>query len=137
MDGSVLMERAIILPFSVDESGSILSSNNQSRIWQSRVIAAVMTELGERVFRPQYGGTINSALFENADSADTAIRQSIQVTFSSFLTTLTLGDIATAMDSQLGTISVTIYYKLPSGEEDQVSLTTGLLTRSGDVIQEY
>lgn len=131
------MERAITLPFSVDESGSILSSNNQSRIWQSRVIAAVMTELGERVFRPQYGGTINSALFENSDSADTSIRQSIQATFSSFLKTLTLGDITTAMDSQLGTIGVTIYYKLPSGEEDQVSLTTGLLTRSGDVIQEY
>ena len=131
------MERAIILPFSIDVSGSILSSNNQNRIWQSRVISAVMTQLGERVFRPQYGGVIKSALFENSDSADTAIRQSIQVTFSSFFKTLTLGEITTSMDSQLGTISVTIYYKLPNGESDQVSLKTGLLTRSGDVIQEY
>ena len=131
------MERAIVLPFSIDESGSVLSSNNQNEIWQSRVIAGVMTELGERVFRPKYGGSINSSLFENSDTANTAIRQSVQITFSSFFKTLTLQEITTSMDSQLGTISVTIYYKLPSGEEDQVSLTTGLLTRSGDVIQEY
>jgi hypothetical protein len=53
------------------------------------------------------------------------------------LTTLKLVDIKTAMDSQLGTLSVTIYYKLPSGEADQVSVKAGYLTRSGDVIQEF
>ena len=131
------MERAIVLPFSIDASGSILSSNDPKKIWQSRVTAAVMTQLGERVFRPQYGGTIKSALFENADSADTLIKRSIQNTFTSFLKTLKLGDIVTSMDSQLGTLSVTIYYQLPNGASDQVSLKTGTLTRSGDVIQEY
>ncbi len=131
------MERAIVLPFSIDDSGSILSSNSPARIWQSRVIAAVMTQLGERVFRPQYGGTIKSSLFETYDSANAAIKKSVQNTFTSFLQSLKLGDITTSMDSQLGTLSVTIYYQLPSGESDQVSLRTGYLTRSGDVIQEY
>lgn len=131
------MERSIVLPFSIDASGSILSSNDPKRIWQSRVIAAVMTQLGERVFRPQYGGTIKSALFENSDGANTVIRRSVQNTFSSFLKSLKLVDIVTAMDSQLGTISVTIYYQLPNGQADQVSLKTGVLTLSGDVTQEY
>jgi phage baseplate assembly protein W len=129
------MERAIVLPFSVDASGSILSSNDQNKIWQTRVISAVMTELGERVFRPQYGGSIKSSLFESSDLADANIKKSVASTFTSSLQTLTLSNITTAMDSQLGTISVTIYYKLPSGAYDQVSIKAGYLTRSGDVIR--
>jgi len=131
------MERAIILPFSVDASGSILSSNDPAKIWKTRVLKAVMTHMGERVFRPKYGGTIKSALFETADSADSLIRISVKTTFTSYLKQLSLIDIKTAMDSQLGTLSVTIYYQLPNGESDQVSIKTGILTRSGDVIQEY
>jgi phage baseplate assembly protein W len=131
------MERAIILPFSLDASGSILSSSNPSRIWQSRVIAAVMTHVGERVFRPQYGGTIKASLFENSDAAITLAVRSIESTFTAYLKSLKLKDIKTSMDSQSGTLSVTIYYQLPNGELDQVSLKSGLLTRSGDVIQEY
>jgi phage baseplate assembly protein W len=131
------MERAIVLPFSIDASGSILSSNDQNKIWQTRVISAVMTEFGERVFRPQYGGSIKASLFESSDSADSNIKRSVTNTFSSYLQALTLENITTAMDSQLGTISVTIYYKLPSGASDQVSVKAGYLTRSGDVIQEF
>jgi len=131
------MERAIVLPFSLDSSGAILSSSDQNKIWQSRVIAAVMTELGERVFRPQYGGSIKSAMFETTEAADAVVKRSVATTFSSYLETLKLVDIKTAMDSQLGTLSVTIYYKLPSGEYDQVSVKAGYLTRSGDVIQEF
>ena len=131
------MERAIILPFSVDASGSILSSNDPAKIWKTRVLKAVMTHMGERVFRSKYGGTIKSALFETADAADTLIRASVRTSFTSYLKQLSLIDIKTAMDSQLGTLSVTIYYQLPNGESDQVSIKTGILTRSGDVIQEY
>jgi len=131
------MERAIVLPFSVDASGSILSSNDQNKIWQTRVISAVMTELGERVFRPQYGGSIKASLFESSDSADAGIKRSVANTFTSSLQTLTLSNITTAMDSQLGTISVTIYYKLPNGASDQVSIKAGYLTRSGDIIREF
>jgi len=131
------MERTIILPFSVDDSGAILSSNDPKKIWQSRVIAAVMTQFGERVQRPTYGGTIKSSLFDTADGATTAIKRSVENTFGSYLKSLKLQDIRTSMDSQLGTLSVTIYYQLPSGEFDQVSVKSGALTRSGDLIQEY
>jgi phage baseplate assembly protein W len=131
------MERAIILPFSLDASGSILSSNDQHKIWQSRVIAAVMTHVGERVFRPKYGGTVKSALFEDSAAASTLVTRSIENTFTSYLKSLKLKDIKASMDSQSGTLSVTIYYQLPNGELDHISLKSGSLTRSGDVIQEY
>jgi phage baseplate assembly protein W len=136
MDGSILMERAIILPFSVDSTGSILSSNDPRLIWQSRVTAAVLTGVGERIFRPKYGGFIKSILFEPSADADYIIKESVTGTFTSYLPDLTLVNITTSMDSQLSTISVTIDYKLPNGQFDQVSIKTGFLTRSGDVIQE-
>ena len=131
------MERAITLPFSIDESGSIISSNDQKKIWQSRVIAVVMTQLGERVFRPRYGGTIKSSVFENENEAAARIRESVSSVFASFLPKLALTEVRISMDVNLSVLNVIIYYKLPSGEQDAVTVKTATLTRSGDITQEY
>lgn len=131
------MERAIVLPFSIDDSGSILSSNDQRVIWQSRVTAAVMTEIGERVFRPQYGGTLKESLFQNEAEAIKTATDSVTAVFSTFLKALVLKNVSAIMDEQEGTLSLTISYTLPNKENGQVFLKTGTLNRSGDVIQEY
>jgi phage baseplate assembly protein W len=131
------MERAIVLPFSVDSSGSILSSNDQRVIWQSRVISAVMTEIGERVFRPQYGGRIKSSLFQAESDATRIANESVAEVFTNFLPALVLNNVSATMDEQEGTLSLTINYTLPNKDKGQVSLKTGTLNRSGDIIQEY
>ena len=131
------MERAIVLPFSVDSSGSILSSNDQRVIWQSRVISAVMTEIGERVFRPQYGGRIKSSLFQAESDATRIVNESVAEVFTNFLPALVLNNVSATMDEQEGTLSLTISYTLPNKDKGQVSLKTGTLNRSGDIIQEY
>jgi phage baseplate assembly protein W len=131
------MERAIVLPFSIDESGSIYSSNDQRKIWQSRVITAVMTHVGERVFRLNYGGTVRDSLFENADTAGDIVRGTVRSVFSSLLPKLVLNNVDTVMDYELGILDVTIYYALPNGDKDEVTVRTATLSRSGDVIQEY
>ena len=131
------MERAIVLPFSIDESGSVYSSSDPKKIWQSRVIAAVMTQFGERVFRPRYGGDIKSAVFENLDEAGAIIQGQVSNIFVSFLPELKLGKVTIVMDPELGTLNVTIYYALPNQDNDEVTLRTGYISRSGDIIQEY
>jgi phage baseplate assembly protein W len=131
------MERAIVLPFSVDSSGSILSSNDQRVIWQSRVISAVMTEIGERVFRPQYGGRIKSSLFQAESDATRIVNESVAEVFTNFLPALVLNNVSATMDEQEGTLSLTISYTIPNKDKGQVSLKTGTLNRSGDIIQEY
>jgi hypothetical protein len=131
------MERAIILPFSVDASGSILSSNNQKQIWQSRVTAAVMTEIGERVFRPTYGGTIKSSLFESDADASSIIANSVKDVFNKHLASLVLLNVSASIDQQEGLLSVTIDYALPNKDKAQVSFKTGTLDRTGKVTQEY
>lgn len=130
------MERAMTLPFSIDESGSIASSNDPKKIWQSRVIACVMTSMGERVHRPSYGGAIQSTLFSNMDEAAYVINESVQTSFGEHLPMLSLKSVSTSMDTNTGTLSATIYYALPSGEVAEAVLQTGLLTRAGEIIQE-
>jgi phage baseplate assembly protein W len=132
-----IVERAIILPFSVDASGSILSSNNQATIWQSRVIAAVMTEMGERLFRPDFGGTIKDSLFQSSIDAESMVQESVVSVFSKFLNSLVLDKVTPSIDQQSGVLSITIDYTLPNQAKAQAVLTTATLTRSGDVIQEY
>jgi len=131
------MERAIVLPFSIDDTGSILSSDDPGKIWQSRVIAAVMTELGERVFRPDFGGIVKASLFENSGDAANIVADSVTNVFGHYLKALKLNNVTAGMDTQEGTLSVTIYYTLPSGEKSQASLRTAVINRSGDIIQEY
>jgi len=131
------MERAIILPFSIDASGSILSSNDQRAIWQSRVVSAVLTELGERVFRPEYGGNIKDALFQSEVDAVNIAAASVREVFGLYLKALVLNDVRATLNQQDGTLSLTIDYTLPNQEKAQAVLKTGTLNRSGDVIQEF
>jgi phage baseplate assembly protein W len=131
------MERAIILPFSVNASGSILSSSDQKEIFQSRVVSAVMTEIGERVFRPTYGGTVKTALFESEADASSIVSNSIKDVFNKYLGNLSLLNVLTSIDQQQGILSVTIDYALPNKDKAQVSFKTGTLDRTGKVIQEY
>jgi phage baseplate assembly protein W len=131
------MERAIILPFSIDASGSILSSNDPRAIWQSRVAAAVLTEVGERVFRPEYGGHIRHSLFEQTSDAANIATASVREVFGLYLKSLVLNDVQVSLNQQDGTLSLTIDYTLPNQEKAQSVLKTGILNRTGDVIQEY
>jgi len=131
------MERAIILPFSVDATGSIYSSSNQPVIWQSRVTTAVLTEIGERVFRPEYGGNIKTSLFQSNEDAINIASASVREVFTKFLKPLVLNDVKATIDQQEGVLSLTIDYTLPNQEKVQTSLKTGILNRTGDVIQEY
>ena len=131
------MERAMTLPFSIDESGSISSSNDQRKIWQSRVIACVMTSMGERIHRPSYGGAIQDSLFTTQSEAAAIVDASVRGSFGQNLPLLKLNSVATSMDTDTGVLSATIYYTLPSGEPDKAVLKTGFLTRSGDLTQEF
>jgi len=131
-----MTERAISMPFSIDASGGIGYSERLEKIWQDRVLLAVMTSLTERVMRPDFGGTVSSSLFENPNDAITLIKQSVQITFSRWLTPLTLIDV-TGYVSDDNSLMVEIFYNLKeSSQEQSVTIKTAILSRSGDIILE-
>lgn len=137
MDGCVKMtERAISMPFSIDSSGGVGYSDKLEKIWQDRVLLSVMTALGERVMKPNFGGTVPSALFENVNDAITLIRQSVQVTFATWLKPLTLLSVSGSVGND-SVLLVEIFYNLrESSQEQSVTIKTAILSRSGDIILE-
>lgn len=137
MDGSIKMaERAITMPFALDNAGGIAYTESLEKIWQDRVLLAVMTNLGDRVMRPTFGGTIGAALFENVNDAIILIRQSVQVTFGKWLDQLTLLSVAGSIGSD-NYLIIEIFYNLKnSSQEQSVTIKTAILSRSGDIILE-
>ena len=59
--------RALVVPFNLSHTRSVSSTSNYEEIVRGQVVDALMTNQGERVFRPRYGCDIQSALFDPVD----------------------------------------------------------------------
>lgn len=131
------MNKSIILPFSFDATGGISSTTDPAKIWQDRVIIAVMTGLKERVMRPTYGSDVHSTIGENLSDAMEVIRQSVSVTFSRWLTDLTLMTVTGFVDEYDGYLVIEIKYNYRDNNQPQsVNIKTAVLSRSGEVLLE-
>jgi uncharacterized protein len=59
--------RTLLHPFQLAPGGKLAETSDYAQIVRGQVIDALMTNLGERVFRPRYGCDIQSALFDPTD----------------------------------------------------------------------
>jgi phage baseplate assembly protein W len=131
------MSTAISLPFNFDESGALSTTSDPAKIWQDRVVIAVMTGIGERVMRPTYGSDASKTVGENLNDALTIIRQSISVAFSRWLKDLTLLEVTGSIDEYDGYLVVQIKYNYRDQNLTQtVNIKTAVLNRSGDILLE-
>lgn len=128
-------QRAISLPFSISESYGISFTTNENKIWKDRVFLAVMTGLNERVMRPNYGTQIKTAIFENEAVAIPLVDATVRESFSQWLPTLVLQDLYIELDLNTMHLDITISYKLPNETTDEVKISTGTFTRSGDLLE--
>ena len=127
---------AITLPFTIGPNG-INKTEDYSKIWKDRVYGVVLTSFNERVMAPTFGTQVKSSLFENIDDAMAAIRQSIQIGFSKWLSTLTLNSVIGSLDADEGNLNIEVLYSIPGTiDEQSVTLKTDILSRSGDVLLE-
>jgi phage baseplate assembly protein W len=127
---------AITLPFTIGPNG-VNKTEDYSKIWKDRVYGVVLTSFNERVMAPTFGTQVKSSLFENIDDAMAAIRQSIQIGFSKWLSTLTLNSVIGSLDANEGNLNIEVLYSIPGTiDEQSVTLKTDILSRSGDVLLE-
>jgi phage baseplate assembly protein W len=127
---------AITLPFTIGPNG-VNKTQDYSKIWKDRVYGVVLTSFNERVMSPTFGTQVKSSLFENIDDAMAAIRQSIQIGFSKWLSTLTLNSVIGSLDADEGNLNIEVLYSIPGTiDEQSVTLKTDILSRSGDVLLE-
>ena len=59
--------KALLYPFSLSPNGHLAETTDYNQIVRGQVIDALMTNLGERVFRPRYGCDVQAALFDPQD----------------------------------------------------------------------
>lgn len=127
---------AITLPFTIGPNG-VGKTEDYSKIWKDRVYGVVLTSFNERVMAPTFGTQVKSSLFENIDDAMAAIRQSIQIGFSKWLSSLTLNSVIGSLDADEGNLNIEVLYSIPGTiDEQSVTLKTDILSRSGDVLLE-
>jgi hypothetical protein len=130
-------DRAITLPFSFNSSGAVSSTSDPKKIWQDRVVLAVMTHLNERVMTPKYGSSIGEAEFLKVTDAKGIIQQAIKTAFTTWLPALTLKDVATTSDPNSNFLVVNVTYAYgTNANNEQVAIKTAILSRSGDTYTE-
>lgn len=129
-------QKAISLPFYINDSGSVEFSSNENKIWRDRVFLVLMTLIDERVMVPSFGSEIKTTIFENESFAREIVNATVTQAFGSWLTELTLLNVNTELDVQTMQLQITINYRLPSLAQDTITLLTGTFTRSGDLIEE-
>ena len=133
------MTQAVIsLPFSFNASGGVSYTQDEKKVWQDRVLLTVMTYLGERLMRLEFGTAINSGLFQSVDDASTLVKGEISSAFTKFLPSLTLKDVVTSVDPIDGNLSFNVIYTygVPSNVTENVIVKTSIFDRTGTVIAE-
>ena len=131
------MSAAISLPFNFTQYGGVDYTQDPAKIWQDRVVVAVMTDLGERVMRPTFGSDVPKSVGESVNDALNIIRQSIEVTFGRWLKDLTLLNVEGYTDEYDGYLVVEITYNYRAQNLTQtLTIKTAVLSRSGDVLLE-
>lgn len=126
---------AISFPFRIDEFGNVATTTDDRKIAADRVRSVIGTAIGERVFRPDFGTTIPSRIFDSIEVVEELIRTDIGRAFSKYLPTLTLSDITIVYDDRENILEVEIFYQLPSGVDD--STTVGVASiLNNEIIRE-
>jgi len=133
------MSQAVIsLPFSFNASGGVAYTQDEKKVWQDRVLLTVMTYLGERLMRLEFGTAINSGLFQSVGDASTLIKNEINSAFTKFLPSLTLKDVVPSVDPIDENLSFNIVYSrgTTANATENIVVKTSIFDRTGTVITE-
>ena len=130
MGRTIMTEKTIALPFSIDPYGKVTSTSEQTKIWGDRVRSVIGTSLRERLMRPDFGSTMAFNVFESQEAATEAIKTDVKAAFETQLSLLTLNSVDTSFDEYTGVITANITYALPN---DKVLTTSvGLISIVGN-----
>ena len=131
-----MYERAISLPFRIDDFGNIASTISQEKIWADRVRSAVGTRLNERVLTQEYGTEIPEAVLDSPSIAVAAIEEEVETAFIRDLPTLELESVVAAYDEFTGVVSAEVSYFLPSKEQTSVVIGIATLLNNSPIKEE-
>ena len=136
MEGIVMTEKALSLPFSVDAYGKVSITTDQAKIWADRVRSVIGTTVRERVMRPTLGTLIPFALFASETSATAQVENEVQTAFVNQLRLLRLDSVIVTVDQYTNVLTVEIVYGLPNNEVVSTVVGLALVDGANPIYQE-
>ena len=125
------------IPFRFDPAlGKAAVTSIAAEVWRARIRNVLLSYVGSRVMRPDYGTDLNTLVFEDQFTAVELGQKMISTAFNQWLPSLNLLEVLPDYDSYTGTLVFNIIYALPDGRQDEVSVSTGAFDMAGNLIQE-
>jgi phage baseplate assembly protein W len=126
----------IDLPFNLSANGRISTiPDSDHKAWKNKVISLLSVGTNERIWYHYFGTNIENLLFESSSSAVIEARAAIEETFVKWAPELTLRDVSISKNDVDGSITLSIIYQIPTGQQDSVKITKASLTAAGEIIE--
>jgi len=129
--------KAIAFPFAIDSSGTMAHTGDDSVIWEDRVRCVLLTNLSERVMRPDFGSRLSDLIYENDFGQTRIAEKAASAAFTRWLPSLKLNTVIAVADTINGGLVVQVDYTLPNGQTETttVTQTTARVNRYGEILQ--
>lgn len=123
--------KAISFPFTLDPFGVVNVTENQTKIFQDRVLTLLSTAVGERPMRPTYGTDVARAMFENQSDAKKAIDQAIRTAISTWIPEVDVDSVKVNTFDDSGKVGVEVNIILPDFTSTTVNVLSTTLNPNG------
>lgn len=118
---------AISYPFTFDPFGVIETTNDQTKIYQDRILTLLSTVKGERPMRPTYGTDVSRAMFENQGDAKKAIDQAVRSAISTWIPEVEVSEVNVYSADDSGKIGVEVNVVLPDFTSTSINILSTTL----------
>lgn len=118
---------AISYPFTFDPFGVIETTNDQTKIYQDRILTLLSTVKGERPMRPTYGTDVSRAMFENQGDAKKAIDQAVRSAISTWIPEVEISEVNVYSADDSGKIGVEVNVVLPDFTSTSINILSTTL----------
>lgn len=112
---------ALAFPLTISPGGSVASTTNYDQIVRQQVLAALMTNNGERIFQPQWGCNLQAMIH---DPSDELVRMDMASQIKERLKDLVpraiIQSVKMETDSDPSTVRITIIYRASLYDTDKV-----------------
>jgi hypothetical protein len=119
--------KAISYPFTFDPFGVVFTTEDQTKIYQDRILTLLSTAVGERPMRPTYGTNVAKAMFENQTDATTAIDAAIRSAIEIWIPEINVETIKVSSFDPNGAVGVEVNVSLPDFTSTSVNILSTTL----------
>jgi phage baseplate assembly protein W len=119
--------KAISYPFTLDPFGVVEITQDQTKIYQDRILTLLSTSVGERPMRPTYGTNVAKAMFENQTDAKTAIDAAIRSAIGTWIPEVDVEAINISSFDPNGAVGVEVNVSLPDFTSTSINVLSTTL----------